>query len=156
MLRWLKDFLVDKQTFVSAVGDLAALGAVVAATPEAQTAPGYQEALVAAKDDSTVRSRSYTGKPARALRTERTDEWEAKADEIQPFPAQAVISSREGVMDYMGRGEHRDMKRMFMPSGQGVGLIREIKPAGEVFADIVREAEETLQELTKLATPASV
>ena len=127
------------------------------ATPEATAAPGYQEAIVAAKDDSTVRSRSYTGKPARALRTERTDEWEAKADEIQAFPMQAGISAREGVMDYMGRGDHFDPNRTFMPAGQGSGLIHEIKPAAEVSADIVREAEETLLELTKLVpTPSKV
>ena len=124
------------------------------ATPEAQAAMGYRKAIVSAKDDSTVRSRSYTGKPARAIRTQRTDEWEAKADEIQAFPMQAGISAREGVMDYMGRGDHFDPNRTFMPAGQGAGLIHEMKPAAEVFADIVREAEETIRELTKLVTPA--
>ena len=125
------------------------------ATPEAQAAMGYRKAIVSAKDDSTVRSRSYTGKPARAIRTQRTDEWEAKADEIQEFPMQAGVSAREGVMDYMGRGDHFDPNRTFMPAGQGAGLIHEMKPAGEVFADIVREAGETIRELTKLVTPAS-
>ena len=124
------------------------------ATPEAQAAMGYRKAIVAARDDSTVRSRSYTGKPARAIRTQRTDEWEAKADEIQEFPMQAGVSAREGVMDYMGRGDDFDPNRTFMPAGQGAGLIHEMKPAGEVFADIVREAEETIRELTKLVTPA--
>ncbi len=116
---------------------------------------GYRKAIVSAKDDSTVRSRSYTGKPARAIRTQRTDEWEAKADEIQAFPMQAGVSAREGVMDYMGRGDHFDPNRTFMPAGQGAGLIHEMKPAAEVFADIVREAEETIRDLTKLLTPAS-
>ncbi len=125
------------------------------ATPEAQAAMGYRKAIVSAKDDSTVRSRSYTGKPARAIRTQRTDEWEAKADEIQEFPMQAGVSAREGVMDYMGRGDHFDPNRTFMPAGQGAGLIHEMKPAAEVFADIVREAEETIRDLTKLVTPAS-
>ena len=124
------------------------------ATPEAQAAAGYREALVAARDDSTVRTRSYTGKPARSIRNERTDEWEAKADEIQEFPMQAGISGREGVMDYMGRGDRFIENRMFLPAGQGAGLIHEIKPAAEVFADIVREAEETLRELTQISTPA--
>ena len=124
------------------------------ATPEAQAAAGYREALVAARDDSTVRTRSFTGKPARSIRNERTDEWEAKIDEIQQFPIQAGISGREGVMDYMGRGDRFIENRMFLPAGQGAGLIHEIKPAAEVFADIVREAEETLRELTHASTPA--
>jgi len=125
------------------------------ATPEAQAAAGYREALVAAKDDSTVRTRSYTGKPARAIRNERTDEWEARAGEIQPFPMQAGISGREGVMDYMGRGTQFDSDRTFMPAGQGAGLIHELKPAAEVFTDIVREAEETMAELSRLGAPAT-
>ncbi|MCH8026078.1 MAG: nitronate monooxygenase [Chloroflexi bacterium] len=124
------------------------------ATPEAQAADGYREALVAARDDSTVRTRSYTGKPARSIRNERTDEWEAKANEIQDFPMQAGVSGREGVMDYMGRGDHFDPDRTFLPAGQGAGMIHEVKPAAEVFADIVREAEETLRELTQISAPA--
>ena len=132
----------------------AIFGTCFIATPEAQAVDGYREALIAARDDSTVRTRSYTGKPTRAIRNERTDEWEAKANEIQDFPMQAGISGREGVMDYMGRGTRFDPKRTFLPAGQGAGMIHEIKPAAEVFADIVREAEETLRELTQASTPA--
>ena len=132
----------------------AVFGTRFIATPEAQAADGYREALVAARDDSTVRTRSYTGKPARSIRNARTDEWEAKANEIQDFPMQAGVSGREGVMDYMGRGDHFDPDRTFLPAGQGAGMIHEVKPAAEVFADIVREAEETLRELTQISAPA--
>ena len=120
----------------------------------AEAAQEVVDALVAAGDDSTVRTRSYTGKPARSLRNARTDEWEAKANEIQDFPMQAGVSAREGVMDYMGRGDRFDPNRTFLPAGQGAGLIHEVKPAAEVFADIVREAEETLRELTQISTTA--
>ena len=128
------------------------------ASEESQAHAGYREALVAAKDDSTVRSRSYTGKPARAIRNERTDEWEAKVDEIQPFPMQGGISAREGVMDYMGRGPKFDPNRTFMPAGQGAGMIDRIKPAKEIFEDIVREAETILNEKFRIgaAEPSGV
>ena len=122
------------------------------ATPEAQAAMGYRKAIVAAKDDSTVRSRSYTGKPARAIRTQRTEEWEAKADEIQAFPMQAGIAAQEGVMDYMGRTDHFDPNRTFLPAGQGAGLVHEVKPAAEIFQDILREAEQTLRDRFQLPT----
>ncbi len=59
---------------------------------------------------------------------------------------QAGISVAEGVMDYMGRGSRFDPERTFLPAGQGVGLIHEIKPAAEIFADIVREAEAVIRE----------
>lgn len=146
--------MADGRGLIAALA-LGAQGAIFGtrfiATPEAQAAAGYRKAIVAAGDDSTVRTRSFTGKPARAIRNERTDEWEAKVDEIQPFPMQAGISAQEGVMDYMGRGDRFDLNRMFLPAGQGAGLIHDVKPAAEIFADIVREAEEVLEQLARMA-----
>ena len=140
--------LADGRGLVASLA-LGAQGAIFGtrfiATPEAQAAPGYRESIVEARGDQTVRTRSFTGKPARALRNERSDEWEAKADEIQPFPMQGAITAREGAMDYMGRGDYFDPKRMFLPMGQSAGLIHDVKPATEVFQDIVREAEETIR-----------
>jgi enoyl-[acyl-carrier protein] reductase II len=141
--------IVDGRGVVAALA-LGAQGAVIGtrfiATNESQAAAGYREAILGAKDDSTVRTRSYTGKPARAIRNSRTDEWESKADTIQPFPMQAGISVQEGVMDYMGRGPRFDPDRTFLPAGQGSGGIHEIKPAAEVFNDIVSEAEAVIRE----------
>lgn len=144
--------MADGRGLVAALA-LGAQGAVFGtrfvASEEAQTAGGYREAIVAARDDSTVRSRCFTGKTARTIRNERTEEWEAKADQLQPFPMQAAISAQEGVMDYMGVGERKqvDPKRTFMPTGQSAALIHEIKPAAEIFQDIVREAEAALREM---------
>ena len=33
-----------------------------------------------------------------------------------------------------------------MPAGQGAGLIHDIKPAGDILRDIVREAEAVIDE----------
>jgi hypothetical protein len=56
-----------------------------------------------------------------------------------------MISAREGVMDYMGRGDQFDRQRTFQPMGQSAGLIHDVKPTAEIFQDIVREAEETIR-----------
>ena len=140
--------LADGRGLVASLA-LGAQGAVFGtrfiAAPESQAAEGYRQAIVEAHDDDTVRTRSYTGKPARVIRNQRTDEWEAKADEIQPFPMQAGISIREGVMDYMGRTNQFDRERTALLAGQSAGLITEVKPAAEIFQDIVREAEETMR-----------
>jgi enoyl-[acyl-carrier protein] reductase II len=146
--------IVDGRGVVASLA-LGAQGAVIGtrfiASHESQSNPGYRQAIVEAQDDSTVRTRSYTGKPARAIRNSRTDEWEEKADKIQPFPMQAGISVQEGVMDYMGRGSNFDPDRTFLPAGQGSGAIHEVKPAAEIFADIVREAEEVIEALAEAA-----
>ncbi len=141
--------IADGRGLVAALA-LGAQGAIIGtrfiASPEAQAAPGYREAIVRAHEDDTVRTRCYTGKPARAIRNARTDEWEKKLDLLQPFPAQAGLSMREGVMDYMGVTPRFDPDRTFMPVGQGAGLVHEIKPAAEILRDIVREAEQIIDE----------
>ncbi len=139
--------IADGRGLVAALA-LGAQGAVVGtrfvATPEAQAAPQYREAILRSTEADTVRTRCYTGKPARTIRNRYTEEWEHKTDQIQPFPLQVMYSIQEGVLDYMGIAGGADPERSFMPAGQGMGLIREIKPAAEVFADIVREAEAVL------------
>jgi len=139
--------IADGRGLVAALA-LGAQGVVVGtrfvATPEAQAAPQYREAILHSGDADTIRTRCYTGKPARTIRNRYNEEWERKTDQIQPFPMQVGVSVQEGVMDYMGVGRGADPDRCFMPAGQGMGLIRQIKPAGEVLADIVREAEAVL------------
>jgi hypothetical protein len=68
---------------------------------------------------------------------------------------QAGLSIREGVMDYMGAvPSHFNAERTFLPAGQSSGLIHEIKPAGEVFRDIIGEAERVIRERFGASVPA--
>lgn len=140
--------MADGRGLVAALA-LGAQGAIFGtrfvAASEAQAAPGYQEAIVRATEADTVRTRCYTGKPARTIRNQYTDEWEGKASEIQPFPMQAIRSMQSGVMDYPGIGKVFDAQRTFLPAGQSAGLIRDVKPAGEIVRDIVREAEDVIE-----------
>ncbi|MGO9601858.1 MAG: NAD(P)H-dependent flavin oxidoreductase [Candidatus Binataceae bacterium] len=122
------------------------IGTRFIATPEAQAAQVYRDSIVKARDDTTMRTRCYTGKPCRVIRTPYALEWERDPSKIQPFPMQAQISRRNGVMGYTGYpGEVADAERTFMPTGQGAGLIHDIKPAAEVFADLIRETEVALR-----------
>lgn len=141
--------LSDGRGLVAALA-LGAQGAIfgtrLIATPEAQAAPGYRDAIVRATEADTIRTRAYTGKPARTITNPYAESWEQRRDDIQPFPLQAMHSVQERVMDYMGIGDTFDASRTFMPAGQGAGMVREIKPAGEVIRDIIREAEEVIRD----------
>ena len=137
----------DGRGLVAALA-LGAEGAIIGtrfiATPEAQAAPGYRDALVRSTEADTMRTRAYTGKTARAIKTEYALEWEKKPDQIQPFPFQAMVSVQNRVMDYPGLTESFDVNKTFMPAGQGVGMIHDIKPAGDIVRDIVQEAEKVI------------
>lgn len=140
--------IADGRGLVAALA-LGAQGAIIGtrfiATPEAQATRSYREAIVHSREADTVRTRCYTGKPARTIRNPYNQAWERKLDEIQPFPMQVGISVQQGVMDYAGvGGGDGDAERDFMPAGQGMGMINEIKPAAEVMADVIREAEAVL------------
>jgi enoyl-[acyl-carrier protein] reductase II len=139
--------IADGRGVVAALA-LGAKGVIIGtrfiATPEAQASPAYREAIVRSGCADTVRTRCYTGKPARTIRNPYNESWERRRDEIQPFPMQVGVSVQQGVMDYMGVGRGADPERTFMPAGQGMGLIQEIKPAAEVLRDILREADEVL------------
>lgn len=136
---------------IAAALALGAAGVVIGtrfiATVESQAASEYRRAIVQARDDSTMRTRCYTGKPARCIRTSYAEEWERDPSRIMPFPQQALLSMRNGAMDYMGVGQGADPQKTFMPAGQGSGLIHQIKPTAEVMADLVRETEEAIRKL---------
>ncbi len=108
------------------------------ATPEADIPQWKKEAIVAAVDDATVRSRAYTGKPARMIKNAWTEQWEKGAVQPLPMPLQGALIS-----PFMNACEDRqDLQPN--AAGQGVGLISEIKPAAKVVEDMVQEAEEIL------------
>ena len=137
--------------------DGAWLGTRFIATPEAQSVVGFKEALVAAAEDGTVVSRAYSGKTMRVIRNTYTEEWEQRADELQRFPAQAMLAFSEGVF-HLGGDEHTegvDPERECYPAGQAVGGIGAVTPAGDIVRSLVAQAEAVLARIGSLA-PAGV
>jgi len=137
--------IVDGRGVVAALA-LGAQGAIIGtrfiATPEATAAPAYRQAIAAAEQDQTIRTRCYSGKPLRSLRNPYILEHEADPSKMRRFPEQLMISTQRDVMAYWDRA---DPEKTCMPAGQGVGAFRDIKPAAEVFADIVASADAVLR-----------
>ena len=116
--------IADGRGLVAALA-LGAQGVVVGtrfiATPEAQAAPQYREAILHSGEADTVRTRCYTGKPARTIRNRYNEEWERKADQIQPFPMQ-VGHLRPGGRDGLhGRRPRRRSRSHLHAGGPGHG-----------------------------------
>jgi enoyl-[acyl-carrier protein] reductase II len=121
----------------------AVIGTRFIATEEATAAREYREALVHAKQDETVRTRCYSGKPLRSLKNPYIAEFEAHPETIKRFPEQLMLSSQRHVMAYWE--PKADPDKTCMPAGQGVGSFHEIKPAAEVLREIVAQVERVLR-----------
>jgi len=112
---------------------------------EARATETYQNQILKARDEDTTVTKCYTGKTLRAIRNSYTEEWERKVDQIKPFPLQAVISLEKKVLSFVTTGEVLDTARECMPCGQVCGMIKEVRRAGEIVEQIIREAEEVMR-----------
>ncbi|CRK59570.1 Enoyl-[acyl-carrier-protein] reductase [FMN] [Alloactinosynnema sp. L-07] len=125
------------------------MGSIWLATEEYRelSAGALQEALVRASSSDTVRSRIYTGKPARLLKNQWTEAWEGPdAPTPLPMPLQNLLVS--GAHQQMSRAGDPDV--LAMPVGQIVGSMNEIRPVAAVMTDLLSELDETLKRLSAL------
>jgi enoyl-[acyl-carrier protein] reductase II len=124
------------------------IGTRFIATPEARAVKGYKEALLAMREDDTVISRAFTGKTCRVVRNDWTNHYDQHPELLQPFPQQAIASTKAGV-NHLGypSGTEVDVKNEFMPAGQGVGAIHELTPAGDIVRSMVAEAERAIERI---------
>lgn len=120
------------------------------ASNEAAIPQWKKEAIVAATEESTVRSRSYTGKPARMIKNAWTEQWEKGGVEPLPMPLQGAL-----INPLLNAVSNRpDVQAN--AAGQGIGLIQDIKPAAEIVADMMRDAERALAKFGNVAASAGV
>ena len=101
----------------------------------------------------TVRSRSLTGKPARMLRTPRTDEWERPDGPgplpmpIQPLLIGDAMRRIHRVAATEGSGAN-ELITYFV--GQVVGTMNTVRPTRQVILEMVEEFVDTLDRLNGL------
>ena len=108
------------------------------ATREANIPHWKKEQIVAANDSATRITRSYTGKPCRVIRNRWTDAWETAPVEPLPMPAQPTL-----VRPLLEAAANPDEVQANL-AGQAAGLVREIKPAADVVAELVDDARAIL------------
>jgi NAD(P)H-dependent flavin oxidoreductase YrpB (nitropropane dioxygenase family) len=129
-------------------------GSVWLATVESETSPVFREKMIAASSRDAVRVRSRTGKPARQLRSSWTEAWEHSPDSpgALPMPYMSLISEEalraatraaEG-----GNAKARDLVTYFV--GQGVGLIDDVRGAGQVVQDFKQGYIDAIERMNAL------
>jgi NAD(P)H-dependent flavin oxidoreductase YrpB (nitropropane dioxygenase family) len=119
-------------------------GSVWLTVQEADTRPLAMEKLLAARSQDTVRSRALTGKPARQLRTEWTDAFEAPGSPgYLPMPLQYMLVS--DAMLRIDRAQNRELSGF--PVGQIVGTMNAVRPTRDVIFDLVNECLDSTERL---------
>ncbi len=109
--------------------------------------PGLREALLAATSSDTVRSRIYSGKPARLLKNSWTDAWLAPgAPDPLPMPLQNLLVAQ--AHQRLMQSGNPDV--IPMPVGQIVGRMNEVRPVADVVSALLAELDEALTRLDSL------
>jgi NAD(P)H-dependent flavin oxidoreductase YrpB (nitropropane dioxygenase family) len=121
------------------------LGSLWLTTAESNSSPEVVERYLEATSSDTVRSRSYTGKPARMLRSAWTDAWE---DPAGPgplgMPLQNILTAEANAR--IARSHRKDLA--FAPVGQIVGRMNAVRPVRDVIFGLVEEYIETVERLS--------
>lgn len=119
--------------------------------PDVQLFRGFvdaRERYVAASSSDTVRTRWASGKPARLLRTQWSDAWETEAAPgYLPMPLQGLLVDEAQAR--IAGADRTDLA--FMPAGQVIGMLNEIRPTADVIADMVREYDEVVHRIASTA-----
>lgn len=113
---------------------------------ETDVDPKVVDRLLAATSRDTIRTRAFTGKPARLLKSGWTEAWEDKNNpDPLPMPLQYFLTAE---------AQHRifrdaDNELLTFPVGQIVGVMNEVRSTAEVIDAMVKECEETAGALDK-------
>lgn len=119
------------------------VGSAFLASVEAGIFDGQKQAIVESNEEGTTVSRSVTGKPARMIKSKWTKLWEESDNEPLTMPFQGQIS-RPALTAANLAGRSQDVNPGF--AGQGIGMIKSVRPAAEIMADLIAGTDRVLAE----------
>lgn len=139
--------IADGRGLASALS-LGACGAWVGtrfiATPEAYGHDAFKQRVIDGRFQDTTITFSYSGKRMRAFSNDWTQQWESSGEDgASGFPAQYGVAATRVETGY----QDGDLTEGMMPVGQTLGLVHEMKPAGEVVRNMSAEADQIISAL---------
>ncbi len=100
----------------------------------------YKDKIVAADDTATVRSKWYTGKTCRHLRSDWDNACDASGLTALPMPVQAILSTPMA----LGAAQVGRYVESGIFCGQGVGRIDAVLPAAKIIEQMIDTARDVL------------
>jgi enoyl-[acyl-carrier protein] reductase II len=140
------------------------MGTRFLATPEANAHALYKERLVAASEEDTVQTilfgNGFPNAPHRALRTGFVETWLPREAETQSLDANEPVIGETVIAGLAmpvprfapippNASTRGDVEAMELLAGQSVGLVNDIKPAGEIVRGMMGEAKRIIELLGK-------
>jgi NAD(P)H-dependent flavin oxidoreductase YrpB (nitropropane dioxygenase family) len=142
------------------------LGTRLLASSESRAHPEYKQRLLRATEEDTVHTilfgNGWPHAPHRTLRTPFVEKWlgdEARAQEQradEPIVGETVVAGQRIPLPRFSamppnRDATGDVDSMSLLAGQCVGLVREIRPAGEIVREVADDARRILRDGARLA-----
>lgn len=120
------------------------IGTVLLASEECPIHENYKKAVLKAKDRSTVVTGRSSGAPVRVLKNQMTRAYlkeEAAGASLEELEKFTLGSLRKAVLD-------GDTKNGSLMSGQIAGLVHDIRPIADIFADLDKQSREVIANLS--------
>ena len=115
------------------------VGTRFVASKEAGCSQAHKESVVSATFEDTLRTLVVSGRPLRVRRNEWVDKWEAQPEKIKELTDKGIVP----IEFDMEAGNDIDIPHLM---GVVAGVIRDIKPAGQIVDEMVEEAVAMLKQ----------
>jgi len=126
-------------------------GSLWLAVEEAAAQPAEKESYLNATSEDTIRSKAWTGKPARMLKNKWTEAWENPDNpDPLPMPLQGMITfdAMRRTSMYAGSGNTQEVS--FNAAGQVIGQVKQVESVKDVIFRMINEYLDSIERLNNL------
>ena len=126
-------------------------GSLWLAVEEAAEQPAEKESYLNATSEDTIRSKAWTGKPARMLKNKWTEAWENPDNpDPLPMPLQGMITfdAMRRTSMYAGSGNTQEVS--FNAAGQVIGQVKQVESVKDVIFRMINEYLDSIERLNNL------
>ena len=126
-------------------------GSLWLAVEEAAAQPAEKDSYLNASSEDTIRSKAWTGKPARMLKNKWTEAWENPENpDPLPMPLQGMITfdAMRRTSMYAGSGNTQEVS--FNAAGQVIGQVKQVESVKDVIYRMINEYLDSVERLNEL------
>ncbi|MDA9925452.1 nitronate monooxygenase family protein [Gammaproteobacteria bacterium] len=126
-------------------------GSLWLAVEEAAAQPAEKDSYLNATSEDTIRSKAWTGKPARMLKNKWTEAWENPENpDPLPMPLQGMITFDAMRRTSMYASSGNTQAVSFNAAGQVIGQVKQVESVKDVIYRMINEYLDSVERLNEL------